>query len=227
MSSRLLGSNDERLVQHGRARSHSHSDSIRPNRLDDHRRDRGRRAGTAHLRVGRARVRRCAPTHHPGIGRRVRHRPRCHRLPAGCAACVRRRPHRRDRQHDPQAGRRGHALAVGRLLVLARAFQRRVRAGVSARGRRARRRRTRAGRGFADARDARVGWVARRRDLPDPDRADESLRRRGNHQGFPRHAQRRLRRGRTRTATSESGLSGPTAVQGDAPGQQALAPWAF
>ena len=65
---------------------------------------------------------------HRGV--RVRHRdPGLH---AGHAARVRRRPHRGDRQHHPQAGRRGQAAAVGRVLVLARPLLDRVRAGAPA-----------------------------------------------------------------------------------------------
>ena len=50
------------------------------------------------------------------------------RLHARAAARVRRRPHRGDRQHDAQADGRRPAAAERRLLVLARALERRVRA---------------------------------------------------------------------------------------------------
>src|SRR6266568_259689 len=53
-------------------------------------------------------------------------------LHAGHAARVRRRPHRGDRQHDPQAGQRGQAAAFRRVLLLPGPLQRRVRPGGAA-----------------------------------------------------------------------------------------------
>ena len=163
---------------------------IRPNRLDDDRRDGRRRSGTARVRLGRAGARGGAAAHHARIGGRLRRRTGCDGLPARGAARVRCRPHRRDRQHHPQAGRGGHAVAIGRILVLARPFQRRVRAGVPSCARRARGRGTGSGRGFADVADARVGGFARRGYLPHPHRADEPVRRGGHRQGVPPYAQR-------------------------------------
>ena len=63
----------------------------------------------------------------------------------GYAARVRRRPHRGHRQHHPQADGRRTAPLSRRLLLLARPFQRRLRAGPAAIGRREGHRR--AGRG--------------------------------------------------------------------------------
>ena len=59
-------------------------------------------------------------------------RDRRDRLHARDAPRVRRRSHRGDRQHDAQADGRGQAAAERRLLVLARAFDDRVRARVAA-----------------------------------------------------------------------------------------------
>ena len=51
------------------------------------------------------------------------------------------------------------------------------------------------------------GGLPRRGHLPHPDRADEPVRRGGHRQGVPPDAQRRLRRGRTRTATRAAAAS--------------------
>ena len=113
----------------------------------------GRHAGV-HRRTAPGRLRRAvrpdrpAPLpprrRRPGVQRR-RGRARLHVRPA---ACVRRRPHRRGRQRHPQAARgqlgprsgrhaaiAGPQAAVGRVLVLPRPFDDRVRAGVAALGR--------------------------------------------------------------------------------------------
>ena len=55
----------------------------------------------------------------PRHGGDVHGRDRDHGLHARVAPCIRRRSHRRDRQHDPQADVGGQAAAVGRVLVLA------------------------------------------------------------------------------------------------------------
>ena len=61
-------------------------------------------------------------------GRRVRGGRGHHRLHAGLAPRVRRRPHRRDRQHDAQADERRSAAPERRLLLLPRALDDRLRA---------------------------------------------------------------------------------------------------
>lgn len=92
-----------------------------------------RRDGRFHHRASRHRVVHLGGDRGPGApqpgyqGLRDRHRG--DRLHPGDAARVRRRPHRRDRQHHPQAHGRGSPSPVGRLLVLPGALQRRVRAG--------------------------------------------------------------------------------------------------
>ena len=109
---------------------------------------------------------------------RSRHRPACARVPAADrgrgASCgssrrrnrdrglharpasrVRRRSHRRDRQHHPQADGRGQAAAERRLLVLARTLDRGVRAGGGVRARNPRSRWGAARAGIAVARDRR------------------------------------------------------------------------
>ena len=75
---------------------------------------RGRRA-LPHHRQGALRVRHRHPGLHPG------HAPR-----------LRRRPHRRDRQHHPQAGPGRQTAPERRLLLLPRPLHRRVRAGGAA-----------------------------------------------------------------------------------------------
>ena len=71
----------------------------------------------------------------PRRQRHLRFRARDHRLHARPAARIRRRPHRCDRQHDPQADDRRAAAARGRLLLLARPLDDRLpaRAGIHAR----------------------------------------------------------------------------------------------
>ena len=164
------------------------------------------------------------PTHHAGFHRCLRRRPRSDRLPAGRTARLRRRSHRGDRQHHPQVGRREQAIAVGRILVLPWAFQRRVRAGLPVGARRQGTRRPGPGRELVDAADARSDRLTGRGNVPHPDRADEPVRRRGHRQGVPRDADRRIRRSRTGTPAEQPWVPGQVARSGDAPGQQAVAP---
>ena len=103
-------------------------------------------AGVARPGVDVRRDRRTAPDRldHPAGVRRTRasdrrrqgfrHRRRADRLRAGTAARLRRRPHCRDRQHHPHVDGDRAAADVGRLLLFAGAFHRRVRAGAAAVG---------------------------------------------------------------------------------------------
>ena len=87
----------------------------------------------------------CDRLGHTGIHRRagalerrrqgVRHRHRADRLHPGTAPRVRRRPHRRDRQHHPQADERRAAASWRRLLLLARPLVGGLRAGAADRNR--------------------------------------------------------------------------------------------
>ena len=103
----------------------------------------GRRPGRGHRGTARGRLlpapraRRPAQLQ-PRVERRLRPRPRHHRLHARPASRLRRRPHRRDRQHDAQAHGRRPAPAQRRVLLLARPLDDRLRARRPGRGRRAR-----------------------------------------------------------------------------------------
>src|SRR6476469_1378838 len=110
MRSARIGSTHERR----RAARNGSFHPTRPNRLDDDRHSGRHRPGAAPIRLGCIGGRRGTAAHHARIGRRLRRRTGRHRLPARSAARVRRGPHRRDRQHHPQAGREGkRSLSAG------------------------------------------------------------------------------------------------------------------
>ena len=89
-------------------------------------------AGLHVRRVRDALPARRPPSLRARLGGRIHGRDRDHGLHARDAPCVRRRPHRGDRQHDAQADGRGQAAAERRLLVLAGPLVDRLRAGAPA-----------------------------------------------------------------------------------------------
>ncbi len=124
----------------------------------------------------------------------VRRRHRGARLHPRHAARVRRRPHRRDRQHHPQARRRGQAPAVHRVLLLPRSLQRRVRARGAAELRHPGARRPAAQQRLGPAVHDQHHRHLRVRLLPVPDRGVQHRHPGRDPQGVPRDALRRLRR---------------------------------
>ena len=151
-----------------------------------------------------------APHHYaPGHDRRVRRRARRHRVHARHAPRLRRRPHRGDRQHDPQADGRRPAAAERRLLVLARPLVGRLRPGVPALARRQGARRAGAQRRLGAAPGA-PAWSARASPgtlpLPDRRRSTSSILL-GIVQGLPADApRRRSTRRRSRSSSTTAGF---------------------
>ena len=103
-------------------------------------------------------------------GRRAGRRGGPGRVHARDAARLRRRPHRRHRQHHPQADGRAAAADVGRLLVLPRPLHDRLRAGRPDRPRRTRPGRSGRRRGLGPAADHRRGRGRGVGHLPDDHR---------------------------------------------------------
>ncbi|CAK7286273.1 hypothetical protein SGPA1_40533 [Streptomyces misionensis JCM 4497] len=153
----------------------------------------------------------------------LRHRHRGDRLHAGHAARLRRRPHRGDRQHHPQADGLRAAPALGRLLVLPRPLQHRLRPRPAAVARHEGPGRTGARRQLASAPGHQPHRHDRLRRLPLPDRRDQP-RHPGRHlEGVPPDAHRPLRRGRPGGPARQPGLHEPPAGPGHRLDQQAVA----
>ena len=142
-----------------------------------------------------------------GVIGRVHGRARAHRLHARPAPCLRRRSHRRDRQHHPQADGRAQAPAQRRVLVLAGALVDRVRAGAAVRRRDPRARRARAQRRLGAAPRHRPDRDRRLRRLPVRDRGAQPGHPARDPARVPRHAPRRLRRGASSSASSTPAAS--------------------
>ncbi len=221
---RKAGPDDVSAVPGASQHAHPGPPLAHPGRVDGHRLDGRGRAGAAPGRLG-----------DPGGGRRagelpgreqlagLRDRAGPHGVHPGDAARVRRRPHRGHRQHHPQADGGGQEARHRRLLVLARPLEHRVRAVPAARPRRALARRAAGERRLDAAERRRRVRHAGLGDVPlhprDPEPRDP-----GRHrQGLPRHAARRVRRGRARGAAEQPRLHEPVPRRPDQVGHEAVA----
>ena len=164
-----------------------------------------------------------APQHLRLGKRHLRHRGRHHGLHARDAPRLRRRPHRRDRQHDAQAHGRRPAAAERRVLLLARPLERRLpardRALARHQGAERQRRERRLGappRHRPDRPDH-LGHVPVPDRHPQPDGADRHRAR------VPAHAPRRVRRAAARGAPQLARLHEPLPRPRHARRQEALA----
>ncbi len=159
------------------------------------------------------------------VGRRagVRSRSWRHRVRAGHAARVRRRSHRRHRQHHAQAHGRRQAPAVGGFLVLPRALVRGVRPGAAALARGARAGRPGRGRRLQPAADHRPHRDGGLRRLPAAHRRGEPRGAARDRARVPPDAHRRLRRGRARAPPQQPRPDQPHPARRHQGGAQGLA----
>ena len=199
-----------------RARRRATRDRPRPWRAEPGRVGAGWRPGRRGHRPARRRLRpalrrrRPAPLQ-PRRRRRLHRRGGADGLHPRAAPRLRRRPHRRHRQHDAQAHERRSAAAGRRVLLLARALDRGLRARAALRARGPRAGRPGAGRRLDSAlrhgtdRHGRVGR------LPLRDRRPEPGGPRGDRARAARHAQRDVLRGRARGAAALARAHEPSA----------------